>query len=671
MSLRVKLKQSGLLQKVYYTKKLKNDPRNNMMCEDEKRKHIVICCSEAKKSNEIKKVLKNCRITIRPGERFQTWIDTGVFYTNANRQIENTSINYSIIINNSLNQLIEEYERAQKTDSNQEIKRVLVYIRVYIKRIIEEIDRIIQITEDNNNLKKTKKHFENMINQKALCLEEALQRILFWSSLFWQTNHRLMGLGRLDKVLEQFEDEAVNKYDDAYQMISDFVFELHRYYPYKSSSIAIGDTGQIIILGGIDKDGSYFSNAFTYLFLEAVKDSKLPDPKTLLRVSEKMPKDLLTKAVDSISTGIGCPLLSNDDVVVPALINFGYAVDDAYDYVTSACWEPLSFGRSFEQNNISDINYAQALTELFSGKAIHDCTTYDNLVSMYKDALRIHCKTVLRTISEIKWEKNPLLSLFFEGCIETGKDISEGGTKYNNYGVLSVGLSNTINSLLNIKHCVFEENRLNINDLCSIVLNDYTDENVLDILSENSYFGKDDVEVLDLIKNIEQVVYEMCYGYTNPLGGKLKWGLSSSNYAEKGKKTLATLDGRKAGTPLGVHISNTHYEPYTELISFASKLNYDGCRSNGNVVDFFVSPNLIKENMSKFVTFVAQGIKMGIFQLQCNVVNSEVLRDALVHPEMHKDLIVRVWGFSAYFVDLPDYYKQLLITRAEASENVA
>ena len=123
----------------------------------------------------------------------------------------------------------------------------------------------------------------------------------------------------------------------------------------------LGDTGQIIILGGTDKEGSYKCNALTYRFIEASMELRLPDPKVLLRCSTKMPGDLLELALDCMSTGIGAPFLSNDDVVIPALLSFGYLPDDACKYATSACWEPLIIGNSCDQNNVKSINFARPL----------------------------------------------------------------------------------------------------------------------------------------------------------------------------------------------------------------------------------------------------------------------------------------------------------------------
>ena len=148
----------------------------------------------------------------------------------------------------------------------------------------------------------------------------------------------------------------------------------------------------------------------------------------------------------------------------------------------------------------------------------------------------------------------------------------------------------------------------------------------------------------------------------------MKFGLSTSNYMEEGRITGATLDGRCRGEALGVHITNPKGIPYTELVNFASYLNYSGNRSNGNVLDYFVSPTVMNEERPKFIKFIKQAVKAGFFQMQLNVVSSNKLIDAKKNPGKYPDLIVRVWGFSAYFDDLPEDYQNVLIERALASE---
>lgn len=625
------------------------------------------------KAEQISDALSNVRITIRPGNRFQTWIDTGLEFVNRKPMIDNTSPDYSVILNSSVNALIKNYSDTIYSKSNYQFKIVLCAVKQYIVRICKELEASMKAYPQDSNLRNTHVLFQRMLTHEAETIEEALQRILFWSSIFWQCKQRLIGLGRMDKLLERFLPELNKK--GAYavkETVKDFLVEMHRYYAFKSNPVAMGDTGQIIVLGGLEPDGSYFCNEFTFLFIEAVKELHLPDPKTLLRVSAIMPEKLLQSAIDSIATGIGCPLLANDDVVIPALAEFGYEKNDACNYVTSACWEPLAYGMSLEVNNIFDINYAEVFCEICKDGSILSCHSFEEILSLYCAKLDKYFEQILYELSLIQWEENPLLSLFVMNCRRTGIDISRGSAKYNNYGILSVGLANTVNSFMNIKRLVFENKEYTLQDLIDAQKTNYRDaKDVKKRLSQYGYFGNDSEEVIALVKRITITIYAKGEKFRNRFGGRVKWGLSSSSYAEIGKRTGATLDGRGAGEPLGVHISNSKSEPYTELVLFASQLNYFGNRANGNVLDFFVAPQLLKGNSYKFLLFIQTAIQLGFFEMQMNVVNSAELKDALLHPEKHMDLIVRVWGFSAYFNDLPDYYKKLLIERAEESEKTA
>ena len=147
--------------------------------------------------------------------------------------------------------------------------------------------------------------------------------------------------------------------------------------------------------------------------------------------------------------------------------------------------------------------------------------------------------------------------------------------------------------------------------------------------------------------------------------------MSSPSYISDAEKIPATLDGRRQGEPFSVHISSAKAVPTTELLSFAMKLDYNDNRLNGNVVDFFTTPSFIKQNMHKFASLLRSSFSGGIFQMQMNVVDSKTLIAAKADPTLFPELVVRVWGFSAYFNDLPEEYKDVLIARAIESEKAA
>lgn len=619
---------------------------------------------------QISDLLQDIKIDLKRENRFLSWIDVDVFCVNLNSMIENTSPNYELILKYS----IEELKRANNDSSNKICKQnlsLLSEVERYIDRIIYTIQKEISsgecTLEEKLRLEKSCIHFNNMKSFPAKTLEEALQRIIFWSDLFWQTNHKLMGLGRLDYILRNYE---VPKYEESIAIIQDFYEEMHRFYEFKSSTEAVGDTGQIIILGGTEADGSYFCNEYTYLFIDALIMHSLPDPKLLLRVSKNMPYELLEKAVKCIATGVGSPLLSNDDIVIGALEKFGYSHKDACNYVTSACWEPLAYGKSSEVNNIKSINYAKALVDTYKTDEFCKCLSFEDVIQLYFKQLNQYLDETLHLLEVIRWEKDPLLTLFTDGCMVKNKDIGDGGALYNNYGLLGDGWGNTVNSLLFIDKYVFKEQRYTLMQLKTMAENNYEGfiEDRLFILENCSFYGRNEEDVHNLINRIKDYVKQYLGTFQNDFGGKIKWGMSSSNYMKNGRITDATLDGRRSGEALNVHISSASDLPYTELLNFASKLDYEGHFSNGNVVDFMVAPSFINDNIEKFTHFVLLCIKSGFFQLQMNVIDSETLINAKNDPEKFKTLIVRVWGFSAYFVELSEDYQDLLIKRALMTE---
>lgn len=611
-------------------------------------------------------IIEHIHITLKQESRFQSWIDTGIYAHSFGILPHNTSPNYSIILDYSITDLIKKSQKYNNVVAKNNVQ-LLLAIESYIERILHEFDEKLQ-RKDSSQLRVSRTYFKRMIDYKAESLEEALQRIVFWSDLFWQSGHLLMGLGRLDKILERFK--LPQDQQEAKDMIADFYEEMHRYYAFKSGPVAMGDTGQIIVLGGTEPDGAYFLNDYTYLFIEVLLHHNLPDPKILLRVSKAMPKDLLDLAVQCIATGVGCPLLANDDVIIPALKEFGYAKDDAYNYVTSACWEPLAYGKSLEINNIKDLNYADAFVLTYQDGHFENCKSFDELLELYYQKLTVKINEIKYVLDNVIWEENPLLSLFTEGCLEKGKDISQGGAIYNNYGILTVGLGNVVNSLLYIKHHVFEEGEYTLIELKNCLQDNYQGfEELLEKISKSAnYYGKDEQEVIDFVKLVTEQVYNELKGYRNKFGGKVKWGLSSSNYLENGKLTAATLDGRLSGSALTTHISGKGSAGYTQLVNFASQMDYAGYKANGNVVDFFVTPEFIKQNLSKFLLFILGSIRQGFFEMQMNVVSSDMLIKAKNNPKEFPDLIVRVWGFSAYFVELPEEYQMVLINRALQNE---
>ena len=578
-------------------------------------------------------------------------IDEKSIVHNRNRMIDNMPVDYSRLIFNSIEMLKKENEGDR--DIEKQNLAVLNALHRYIERAI---------SIDNNALV-----LKTIINRSAENLEEALQRILFINQFLWQTGHRLVGLGRIDKLLDSFP-EMENEED----IIVDFLYTLHEHYHYKSSEMP-GDTGQIILLGGKESNNEYFANRLTYKFISCLNKLKIPDPKILLRVSDIMPEDLLSVAARSISTGTGSPLLSNDDVIIKRLIEFGYSPSDAYNYGVSACWEPLSIGNSLEQNNIGSIEFGLAFRNTIEDDKFLLCSSFAELVELYFAHLTVCVEKIMCKIDSIVWERDPLVSLFTHGCQESNKDISEGGALYNDYGLLSEGMSSAVNSLLNIKSLCFLSNQSSLTEVRDAVLSNYEGHEHLRFVLKNyeNGFGTDSQEAEDVTNMILEFTNSLLCNYRNKFGGKVKYGLSSPNYIKYGHRVKATADGRSDYEPFATHISRDRGESPTSIIKFVSSLNYSWQNCNANVIDYMLTPSLLKDSLDKFVVLLKSAIRMGIFQIQFNVTSYEKLVEARSNPDLYPELIVRVWGFSAYFNDLPEEYKDLLIARAKQVENLA
>lgn len=595
-----------------------------------------------------------------PEQRFIYEINENCIFINQNRVLGNIPVNYETVSQSSFDAI---QKRLCAEPSNEIIERNNKIFRL-MKSYIEGIQKKITETEHIDLLKK-------VLSEEPANLETALQRLLFWNSWLWQTGHIHNGLGRLDKILWSSYQKGKEENEDAKRIIMDFLLTLHDHYAYKSKMVK-GDTGQIIILGGNQEDGDYFCNELTYLFLECLKELQLPDPKILLRVGKNTPEGLIRLACECISTGIGSPILSNDEVVTPALQSFGYQKKDAANYAVSACWEPLSCGNSLEQNNLGSIEYAKVITDLFEDPDILMIGSFNELLAACNEKLKCRLGNLLKELERIEWEEDPLLSFFTGGCSITGKDISQGGAYYNNYGVTSVGMGNLINSLLNIKYFVFEEKIFTWDEVVYTLKQDYENNPNMRKIFENAdlCFGMDAEDVISLTDNFLQITETELKKFKNRFGGRVKFGLSSPFYIVNAADTQATPDGRKKGEPLEVHISCKKGISFSDVVLFASQLDYSGLKSNGNVVDLLVQKDFLEKHLDQFCLFIHASIVKGFFQMQFNIVSYEILKKAQKCPEKYQNLIVRVWGFSAYFNDIPKEYQDVLIHRAAVNEKI-
>lgn len=348
-------------------------------------------------------------------------------------------------------------------------------------------------------------------------------------------------------------------------------------------------------------------------------------------------------------------------------MDFGYKKEDAYNYVVSACWEPAPLAKGLELNNVNYIIFLKPLNELLDNENLTKYLNFNDFLNDYEIYLKNYVYEILNQINNYSWEMDPIVSLFIEN---NNEDVSKGSAIYNNYGLTSVSLSNTVNSLYNIKKLVFDEKKYSFEELNEARKTNFQNEVLLNDLKNQKKFGNDDSEIINLTNEVICFVDNIFESEKTRYGGKFKFGLSAPSYISGSLDIPASLDGRKDYEPFNVHISLDDNNDYTEIMHFASKLDYTNHKFNGNVVDFMVAPDFIEKNFNKFVDFLKMSLDMGVFQMQLNVISSKILMDAQKNPDRYPNLIVRVWGFSSYFKDLPIEYQNMLIKRALDNEKL-
>lgn len=508
--------------------------------------------------------------------------------------------------------------------------------------------------------------FPDILHRDCDTLDEALQKLLFYNALFWQAGHFHNGLGRLDLILYPYYRNDVKRgvidREKAKQMLMDFCHILGSQTPFKSVTL-IGDTGQYILLGGVDKDGVTVDNELTHIFLEIFTEMRKPDPKLILRVNPETPAHTWHEALKCVMNGCGSPLFMNETLIMDGMVKFGYDREDVWNVGTSACWEPLIIGKSSDQNNpFASMLACKPLNDaVCSGK---DFPTFGDLLDEVEKGMATEAH---RRINDKEYDHSPLHSLFMDECLNRGKDFSHKGSKYMYQGAQLLGFPNLVNSLLNVKAYVYDNPLVSLADCRDIIERNYEGhEDLRRLFGGNGglKFGMASPGVIDLCNRLISSLSKAIKDITAN-GNPVKFGLSSPNYIGQARDFPATLDGRKAHEPFAVHISPISSSiDISEVMDFASSIDYPANCLNGNVVDFIL-PTAYQKQSTKFIGMLMDAFSQGVFQLQLNVLDKQTLIDARRHPEKYPTLVVRVWGFSAYFNDLPEEYKDNLIARAE------
>lgn len=521
---------------------------------------------------------------------------------------------------------------------------------------------------------------ERVPAQPARTFHEALQALRLCHSVVWLGGNYHVGLGRFDQYMWPYleSDLATGRLsvEAAEDLLAEFFISLNKdsdLYP----GVQQGDNGQTLTLGGVTPDGDPAVNGLTHMVLRVAREVAMIDPKINLRISAQTDLDLLSLGTELTRIGLGFPQYSNDDVVIPALVAHGYGLEDARDYVVAACWEFIIPGRGMEVVNIGAVSFPAA-----ADRAIRDGLEAGEDFDRILDQVRIHIREQVDHLAEaysrLLLPPAPYYSIFMQGCLERGRDVSEG-LKYNNFGIHGAGSANAADALAAVRKFIFEEHSVSPDELLSALDANFSGHETLykKLEERGPKVGNNDPTADRYLVKLFDDLADACEGHgRTPRGGVLRPGTGSAMYyiwlasghpGMREPEVGATADGRLRGQPFSANLAPSPgvrvRGPISTLQSF-SKIDYRRI-CNGGPVTMELSDSVFQnpESIRKTAMLVHVFAQLGCQQLQLNSLSLATLLDAKAHPENHKNLIVRVWGWSGYFCELAPEYQDHIIAR--------
>lgn len=444
-----------------------------------------------------------------------------------------------------------------------------------------------------------------------------------------------------------------------------------------------------INLGGVRPDGSDAVNPVTYLLLDVIEEMRLLQPSSSIQVSKKNPDRFIQRAARIIRTGFGQPSVFNADLIVQELVRMGKSVVDARCGGSSGCVEVGAFGKEayiltgyFNIPKVLEITLHNGIDPR-TGKQIGLQTGNPRQFNSFEELLTAFERQMLHFI-DIKVRGNqviehlyatympaPFLSLLIDDCIANGKDYHAGGARYNTSYIQGVGMGTITDALTAMKVHVFDEKTVTMEDMLAALGADFTSHERLRqvLVNKTPKYGNDDETADEVMRWVFEAYYNAIEGRKNTRGGEYHINLLPTTvHVYFGSVIGATPDGRRAGMPLSEGISPVQgadrHGP-TAVLRSAAKM--DHARTGGTLLNQKLTPHLLADDagLDNLVQLIRGYFKLDGHHVQFNVVDAATLREAQQNPEQHRDLIVRVAGYSDYFCNLGRALQDEIIARTE------
>jgi len=561
-----------------------------------------------------------------------------------------------------------------------------------------------------------KKELQEMADCLDWCIEkpsrtfqDAIQcMFLYQIGLCLDGQQHGISFGRVDQYLGNFyeADIASNRitHKKAQELLDLFylkVAEMNKIWPYFATLSGPGYTsGQLMTIGGVTKDGKDATNAVSYMMLQSAGRLVLHDPPQSLRIHKGTPQRLWEAAIETTQIAGGVPTFENDDVIIPALMERGLPLESARNYCLIGCVEPQGCGDEWAcpggNGTESFFNMLNAFLLAINngcnpmpgpdGKMggqvglptgyLYEMETFEEVLDATRKQMEYFAKWHVSLVNT--WEfvasahmQLPLLSATMDGCMKSGKDVMNGGAKYNSTGNAGIAIGNIADSLAVVKYMVYDKKLITARELYDTIMANWAGKEDLRqfILNEAPHYGNDN-EYTDVFAKWASDVYgNVINAATGPRGHYAAGLYPVTAHVLFGMMTAASPDGRKAGEPLSDGISPVQQmDRNGPTATIKSVSNIDQKKfSNGTLLNMKIHPTALSNESGKMklIALIRTYFAMGGMEMQFNVISGETLRAAQEKPEEYRDLVVRIAGFSAYFVELYKASQDDIIKRTE------
>lgn len=533
--------------------------------------------------------------------------------------------------------------------------------------------------------------------EPAATLQEALQCIWFYQMLIQiESLDQGISFGRIDQYLYPlYLIEIKNgtfKADEFKDLLSAFCIKASEVIPLFSdrfTKLYAGlPSGQAATIGGLTETGHCAANELSLMMLDVIDRIKTRQPNWHARISKESRPDFAAKVFQTIANGGGSPALYNDEVIMPALSQRGFPQKEVWNYATVGCVEPAIPGKSFTSSDAALFNLPRALETLldngrrgggfFGGrfrkkiKRLDQIQTFEDLMAEVKVQIARQADYLEECLQGIEkanadFHPTPFSSLTIQGCLESGKDVSQGGALYNASGIQAVGLADLADSLCAIKELVFEKKQHTLLEVSYACAADFEGFSALRAkMLQAPKFGNDSAAVDAIAHDLAAMYDEIISSRINTRGGRWMPGAYSMTCHQAfGERTGALPSGRQKGETLAdgiAPVDDADRLGPTASLNSITRLN-SVVFGNGVNLNIKFNSNLFDDpkGISVLSALLRGYFSQGGMQVQVNVLDHELLLDAMKNPDKHKNLLVRVSGYSAYFTDLtPEMQKEIV-----------